>query len=298
MQDRQAEEVQRIKPDEVLSLTQKWKTYKGQAITEDKVRAWLEQFGGPKEQRCMLKLLEGLRFYGTDVIRVRMAEAHTIVKRDIIWEVATGKSGKEAKRSDILISYLDGPAKSGAFLARIYADEARVYADNVVERKALLDVISNSTTIKALVFVDDLVGTGQSASDYLKSADTELGSILNAQRIKCYFITAVAYVDGWKKVEEITKELKMKLEAHACEILENSTRCFSDSSEIYQDGTDRDYAKRLAILYGSQLVKRNPLGFGDLELAVVFERGCPNNTLPILWEDSGKPKWIPLFKRK
>jgi len=298
LQDRQAEEVQRIKPDEVLSLTQKWKTYKGQAITEDKVRAWLEQFGGPKEQRCMLKLLEGLRFYGTDVIRVRMAEAHTIVKRDIIWEVATGKSGKEAKRSDILISYLDGPAKSGAFLARIYADEARVYADNVVERKALLDVISNSTTIKALVFVDDLVGTGQSASDYLKSADTELGSILNAQRIKCYFITAVAYVDGWKKVEEITKELKMKLEAHACEILENSTRCFSDSSEIYQDGTDRDYAKRLAILYGSQLVKRNPLGFGDLELAVVFERGCPNNTLPILWEDSGKPKWIPLFKRK
>ena len=266
LQERQAEEAHRIKPDEVLTLTQKWKTYKGQAMTEDKVRAWLEQFGGPKEQRCMLKILEGLRFYGTDVIRFKMAEAHTIVRRDIVWQVASGKSGKEAKRSDVLISYLDGPAKSGAFLARLYADEARVYAENVVERKDIVNVLSKNPSIKALVFVDDFVGTGQSASDYLRDLDIEIGQLTKEQNIKCYFMATVAYLAGWKKVENIASNVQMDLQTHACEIIDETSQCFSDRTEVFQDKSDREYAKKLAILYGRQLVKRNPLGYGDLEL--------------------------------
>lgn len=298
LQTRQAEEACRIKPDEVLALTQKWKTYKGQAISEDKVRAWLEQFGGPKEQRSMLKLLQGLRFYGTDILRVRMAEAHGIVKRDIVWEVATGKSGKELKRSDILISYLDGPAKSGAFLSRLYADEARVYAENVIERKDLVNAVSKTPTLKALVFVDDFVGTGRSASEYLSGINDEIGIITKERNIKCYFVAAVAYIEGWKKIEKSAASLQMNVQTHVCEIIENNARCFSECSEVFPDRIEREYAKGLASLFGRQLVNRNSLGYGDLELAIVFERGCPNNSLPILWEDSAKPKWVPLFKRK
>lgn len=297
LQQMNAKEAHIVKSEEVVALVEKWKIYKGQSFSEDRVRAWIEQFGGPFEQRIMLKLLQGLRYYGTDVVRVRMSEAHNIVKRDIVWEVASGKSGK-AKRSDILVSYLDGPAKSGAFLARVYADEARVYAENVLERKDIANFIVKSKSVKALVFLDDFVGTGKSATEYLKKVDSEIGDIIKKYNIKCYFITVVAYLEGWKKIEVVADNLIMNLQAHACEIINETSKCFSDHSEVFPDVTEREQAKGLALLYGKQLVSRNPLGYGDLELAIVFERGCPNNSIPILWADSGKPKWVPLFKRK
>ncbi len=40
---------------------------------------------------------------------------------------------------------------------------------------------------------------------------------------------------------------------------------------------------------------RLPLGYGGTELAVVFERGCPNNSVPILWGEATTPKWMALF---
>ena len=294
---RQAAESDRVKSSELVELVNKWKSYKGQAITEDKVRAWLEQFGGPKEQRCMFKLLQGLRFYGTDVVRHHMAEAYTIVNREIVWEVASGKSGKP-KRSDILVSYLDGPAKSGSFLARLFADEARIYADNVVEQKNLVNVINRTTSAKALVFLDDFIGTGNSAAHYLRSIDAEICSLVNERKIKCFFVAVASYLDGWKKIEKTEEILKMNLQAHSCDIIEKNARCFSDDSIIFSDSVEREKAKALASLYGRQLLKKNPLGYGNLELAIVFERGCPNNSLPILWAESTNPKWIALFKRK
>jgi hypothetical protein len=36
---------------------------------------------------------------------------------------------------------------------------------------------------------------------------------------------------------------------------------------------------------------------GDGELAVVFERGCPNNSVPILWGEATTPKWMALSRR-
>jgi hypothetical protein len=40
---------------------------------------------------------------------------------------------------------------------------------------------------------------------------------------------------------------------------------------------------------------RSPLGFGDCQALVVFETGCPNNSVPILWKQTGE--WQPLFPR-
>jgi len=40
-----------------------------------------------------------------------------------------------------------------------------------------------------------------------------------------------------------------------------------------------------------------PQGYGGTELAVVFERGCPNNSVPMLWGEATTPKWMALFRR-
>lgn len=53
--------------------------------------------------------------------------------------------------------------------------------------------------------------------------------------------------------------------------------------------------KRLASDFGARLEPKHPVGYGNCEALVVFERSRPNNALPIMWASS--KDWIPLFKR-
>jgi len=89
----------------------------------------------------------------------------------------------------------------------------------------------------------------------------------------------------------------MGLEVHSCELLEEGSRLFGPESKAFPDPEQRARARELAKTQGALLEEKWPLGYRSLELGVVFERGCPNNTVPILWAESSNPKWMPLFKR-
>ena len=294
----QEQELLRPKPAEIVALTERWGTYKGQPITTDKVRAWLEQFGGSRHQRLMFKLLQGVTFYTQTLLRARMKEIHDIVRHGLSRNL--GKEKKPTKYSEILIGYLDGPDKSGAKFARLYADVADVYVDNVVEKSQIVERIEKSDNIQVLLFVDDFVGTGNSACAYLRELTSRLQPVL-AQRpvpLKIVFAAVVAFDRGWRAVQDVVQTLPVDVTVHVCENLDDSNRCFSESSRIFTDPVDREAAKELAIQFGKQLEKNTPLGYGGLELAIVFEDNCPNNTLPILRaQSSGQFEWRPLFKR-
>ena len=294
LETKQREEKEKISPSEIVSLSEKWGNYKGISINEDKIKAWIEQFGRPRDQRLIFKILNKLRFYSDSFVREKMPEFYGIIRRELVTKVESRK----LKRSDILISYLDGPAKSGAHFARLFAEEAKVLVGNVVEKSQISKRLKKNTDIKALVFLDDFVGTGQSASDYIKELETDIGDDLRNKDIKIFFFAVVAYVKGWKKLEQVVISSSLNISPHCSEYLTESSQCFNAKSEIYPDNDDRREAKRIAEYWGKKLEKKWPLGFGNLELAVVFERGCPNNTLPILWKDSTSNPWRALFKRK
>lgn len=285
-------EESKISSLEITNLARKWGNYKGQTMTEDKVRSWLEQFGDIKDQRVIFKILNNLRYYSDSFVREKMAEVDGIVRRNIVRKVDKGKS----KRSDILVSYMDGPAKSGADFARLYADEAKIYVDSVVDKSKITDSLKVNNDIKAVVFVDDFVGTGNSASDYLSNLSSIMRESTENRNLKFFFVV-VAYIEGWRYLEKSIENLGLPIEVHACEILDEQAKCFGDRSSTFPDLNERDFAKKVAVTYGKEIVRRNPLGYGNLELAVVFERGCPNNSLPILWSESLTPVWMPLFKR-
>ena len=71
---RQEEGHLQVRSDEIVKLVGAWPPYRGQIITEDKIRAWLAQFGGVKEQRSMFTLLKHVRFYSNGFVRSKMAE--------------------------------------------------------------------------------------------------------------------------------------------------------------------------------------------------------------------------------
>jgi len=293
---RQMEEETYVRPQEIVELISRWGIYKGQRITEDRVRVWLNQFGDNLNQRLMFKVLEKVDFYTSGRIREKLKEAHGIVTRGsgIIWHIEPGKR----KRSDILVSYLDSPGKSGGGIyAKLYADENGIYAENVVERNKLAQVLKERTDLQALVFIDDFIGTGGSAKDYFVKLSGECGQSLMDSGLKIYFIAMCGFQDRKTEIEATLSQLELPINVHICDPLDDSAKCFSDNSIVFPDPIERGQARGIAYEHGAQIVRENYLGYGDCQTVVIFEYNCPNNNLPILWAESTDPPWYPLFKR-
>lgn len=198
---------------------------------------------------------------------------------------------------EVLVSYLDGPAKSGAEFARLFTEESGMRPIDVVERGALRGHLEQSDRIRAIVVVDDFVGTGGSASSGLQSLHDEISDIIRVRDVKVVFACVAAFADGWNAVRQRVRDLKFGVEVFCCDLLDDTHRLFGERSRTFPDSDEREKAKTIASRCGAATEKHAPLGFGNLGLAVVFERGCPNNTLPILWGESSKPLWRPLFPR-
>jgi chromosomal replication initiation ATPase DnaA len=303
--EKKEEERVRVSSEEIVNLVKKWGIYKGRLITEDQVRAWLNQFGDYKKQRMMFKILQAIKFYTNDSIRAKMREAHNIIKRNLIWRMEE----KKRKRSDILISYLDYPGKSGAFLAKIYADENEIYFKNVVERVEITDVLkrkSEELQAFALVFIDDFIGTGNSACEYFKRLVSEHGEILKrlskepgeiegSQKLQMFFIAICGFPEAQNKIEELLVNLDLPVKVHICDPLSKSEEIFSEKSTIFENISEREEAKQITYEFGVKLVRDAPLGYDGTQTIIVFEHNCPNNSLPILWAES--KDFRPLFRR-
>ena len=290
---RRREEELRVKPAEILELAARWGSYRGQPVTDLKIQAWLDQFPAAADQRLMLKLLQNVEFFGGALVRKKLLEIDGIVRR----VAAERKGERELPHLRTVVTYLDGPAKSGAHYARLYCEESGIRPMDVVERAALRARLEADDGVRALVVIDDFVGTGGSAAKGLREMHDAVADVVRARGIKVILAAIVAHPAGWKHVQAAAEELKFGVLPHCCEMLDDSHRLFGPKSRAFPDVDERSRAQELAKVRGSLVEKTWPTGHGGLELAVVFERGCPNNTLPILWAESSTPKWMPLFKR-
>jgi hypothetical protein len=240
----------------------------------------------------MFRLLQHLRFYSEDEIRNRMKVAHGIVVRGLVDRV----SHKQVKRwQSLIVSYLDGPGKSGARFARLYLDENAMYHESLVERGQLKVALSKRDDVQALVFVDDFVGSGHSASDYLQGFLNECEDLLAAKSIRIFFVAVCGFERGMRYIENNLTSKMARINLHFCDSLDESDSCFRDQSKVFPDANERSRAKEIAESKGALLCKPAPLGYSDSQALVVFSHNCPNNTLPILWERNRE--WIPLFRR-
>lgn len=291
---KQQEENAYVTSEEIINLTSCWDLYRGKQITEDHVRAWLNQFDNYISQRLMFKILQKIKFYSQSEIRSKMNEAYNIIRRDIIQRIEYGKR----KQSDIIVSYIDGPGKSGGGkYAKLFADENGIYAENVIERGKLADAIYKNERLQSIVFIDDFIGTGESAKQYFIELKEDCNDILDSVNFKLFYIAITGFQKSKLEVEETINHLRLPIQVHICDTLDSQDICFNEDSYIFSDESERINALRIAHEIGSKLVKKYPLGYGDCQTAIVFSDSCPNNNLPILWKESSSPEWMPLFKR-
>jgi hypothetical protein len=280
-----------VRSEEVLELVARWGNYRGLRVTEERVRAWLNQFPNDADRRLMFQLLQAIRFYPHDVIRQKLAEAHGIVRRGVSQALEEGRR----KRGEFVVSYLDSIGKSGASYARLYAEENAIYFENILEKGKLEGLGERFPRAQALVFVDDFVGTGGTLAGALRELAAARPELVNGSAISTYVVAVCAFTEGLARIERTIRELRLKVQVRACDVLDASDRCFDASSSAFPDPGERSRAREVAQSYGRRLVKNASLGYGDGEALVVFEQSIPNNCPPILWKTSGS--WTPLFPR-
>lgn len=284
-----------VSDQEIVKLTQKWGLYRSMQITPPNVRDWLCQFSDNIERRLMFKILQNITFYSELKIREKLRVVHQFVRKNMTFSIKED----EKRIREILLSSFDKPTKSSSSYARMYAVENSIISSNV---SSFEDIPKNleqdkNKRISALVFIDDIVASGGSVIDGLEKLNQKCGRLLADRNIKVVVATLCGLDSGREAIEKkVSLEIPFKVEIYMCDLLDDSDRCFTDKSSIFEDKTEREKAKEIAQRYGIKLQKRQPLGFDGGQLLVVFADTCPNNSLPILWYCS-ESLWTPLFRR-
>jgi len=275
---------------EIARCIERFETF-WSAVNESRVLAWLKQFPEREGKAAALKLLSHVEFYGPRMVTELLQKLHMLLPK--------GYSG-------LYVVGHGPPAKSGVHLLYEYRLANKLPEAGVVEIANLHAILTDpGLERKAIVFLDDIIGTGSEAARFVHDVNVGAPGAAEALR-KCdkYLIALVGTEWG---IANVAKQNMFRDVIVARRLLE-SDKAFSPKGAVFEYEDERLSARRMVEAVGSQLYPRNPkkpdgpgpLGYGDCELLVVFYYNTPNNTLPILWKDGvvdGAP-WMPLFPRR
>lgn len=284
---------------EIVELVRSWSTYRGVAIGTDEVRAWMEQVESHRDQRILFKILQKTTIYTEAYIREKLRNLHRTLL-GLLPEYVR-KSNRD-RRNDIVVTYVDGVAKSGATYASLYAEENLISADMVVSKEGFeskVQELKNANSLSAVVIVDDIAATGRTLEELITGFCADNEELLKGVPVKVFSIVSTAVAQ--KRVTDRISEIEsVDIEFRTSEVLGTDKYAFSSDMAGWDTRDEFEHAKALCESLGARIYRRNPLGFGGQGLLVVFPSTVPNNTLPILHSHSkvGSGKtWKPLFPR-
>jgi hypothetical protein len=179
----------------------------------------------------------------------------------------------------IIFVPIGGPYSGSATIARVLRDTKVVPKKNI-KYMAELEKMSSSH-VEALAFVEDFSGTGNSLSDWWKMVEP----IVLPRGVP--FALALLVVN-WVARRVIEKTIDR---VYCIDELDRTHNVLSPNSRRF-DLHERSRLRHYCQKTGSRHVG----GYGNCGLLLAFKHGCPNNSLPILWQ--GSPEWKSLFKRR
>lgn len=293
------EERARVTAAEIAHVVSRWEPYRGIPVTDESVRGWLEQVTSHRDQRLLFKLLHGLKFVSKAELRSGLKTAHGFLTSFIPPQFSEKRSDR---RRDILVTWVDGPGKSGNVLAGLYAEENRIAQKVVVAPEAIRAEIeqaaAESRPISAIVIVDDFVGTGDSLSKNLEIFVRENQDLLSSGSTRVLVCAYTATPKGEQVVRAALSKHNVDIDFRIASPAAARVSAFSSESKIWASDEEKGRAKELCQRIGSMIHRSNPLGYGDQGMLLVFPDSCPNNSMPILHGSAhGREKWKPLFER-
>lgn len=286
------------------------------------LEAWLSNFDGrhlsdvDKERMHALHLLASVSYFGLRELRVLLRSLYRDHFRyPIVQSLRTQMGGTrdEAAIQDRFEEELaatrfvgmGNPAESGTHLLYYFRQENRLSKEQFVHEHELLTSAATDPSadfahpnLKRVVFIDDLLGSGQQSISYSRTVLRDLRDVAKRQSktIEFEYLVLFGSTEGLERARKNSSFDRVE----AVSEIDTTYQTFGQDSRVFRkppENIDKDASKTLATTYGTELWANFPLGYGNQQLLLAFHHNVPDNSLPILWHDEGTTPWIPAFPR-
>lgn len=283
-----ADQAATVNPSEISLLLRQWGAFKfrGESISRDDIARWLEQFANPVEARLMFRLLERFR----TIAEAELLEGLRRLNRLISHEGRISLEKGQRTLAHVLVAGVGESGASGQAIAYKYRQANNLRQRNVVSVDAIEPRLATDQAIRAVVLVDDFIGSGKTVAKDLDRIRRPKGSDVQ------FFVFAISGIpEALIELEQSTSATALDLSVEVAHPLTSSELPFAADSPVFKNETDQTKAEEILRRYGSKLVPSMPMGFGQRAALVAFPDNCPNNVPPIFWSDAND--WRPLFRR-
>lgn len=284
---RAADEAAQVSSAEIRKLVKRWRGFKfrGEGVTFEAVAAWLRQFANETERRLMFRLLERFVLLSEAELASGLRQLHRLVTQGTTVDFDRG----QRSFSHVLVAGMGPAGSSGQMIAYKYRQANNIRQRNLVA----LDEIArrcDDDSIRAVVLVDDVIGTGGTAK---KALDGLSGS--GVPSLDTYVFAVTGVPEGLQGIESSRAARKLGAAVDVAVPLLDQQRPFVAESPVFGSSDEQAAAREVAESYGKKLAPSMPLGYRDQAILLALPDNCPNNVPPIFWSDS--EGWVPLFPR-
>lgn len=243
----------------------------------EQARRWLDQFESD-ERPYMLEVMNAMRVETTaDINRAVGKLAKSIIK-------ALGNRHAEAAFFGIDQS----PASSGNHFLYLLLQALGLQPVHAKGQERIPELVARGIP---LVFIDDIVGSGNQAIRYSKS-------VFDSPSQNAIYGCLYGLDSGIRRIEEAGHFGKVLSATRLTE----KDGAFTSGSRLNVDEASREIIKSIAKRYGDRIYPVGPLGYEGAGLLIAFPHNTPNNTLPIIWggveSESMADDWEPLIPRR
>lgn len=259
-------------------------------LSHTQIEQWLSNFKGEVfdvayERQLALWLLCNFVFYNDREVRHLCRTAYREFLHFTLNSLPIDESRDWGEAANGVLEntrfYHSGRAgESGGYVLYFFRQE-----NNLGVRNFLTQPDKLPSTVDTIVFVDDVVLSGEQAKPYLNRVTSAYDA--NKRKILLTFFST-------NEAEQLLQ--KNDITVISCIKLDERCRCFSNESNVFVNHpSHRDKCKVLAEAYGAKLKPDHPLGYSDGQYAFGFHYNTPDNTLPLFWSE--REDWKPVMKR-
>ncbi|GAA4625927.1 phosphoribosyltransferase-like protein [Cellulomonas oligotrophica] len=288
-------------------------------VQEPDIERWLSNFDGrvfdvAAERMHALHLLRHFVYFGAREMRVLLEALYRDIYRYPIVQQIRHRAGDTLDSTFIADEFagelrrtrfiaMGNPSESGSHLMYYFRQVNSLPKGLFVSQHELASgPLTDPETrlvphdLTRIVFLDDLLGSGQQATSYSRSVVRDIRAVAarDGRSLTISYYTLFAKSIGLDAARRTSFD-----DVRALHEIDESQMAFAANSRVYHGCgayTSMEEGRALAEGYGS-LLTTDPLGYRDGQLLLGFQHNVPDNTLPIFWFDEPEPTWEPIFPR-
>jgi hypothetical protein len=319
MDAREYEQLEHEMVDRILIVSEA--VWEGRVSNVD-IYEWLNNFTGEvknqsAERLNALHLLSQFCFFGQRELRVLLrAQYRDLFQNPFIqslrpllgpaFSVETVQAAYSERLRRTRFLGMGNPSESGSHLLYYFRQENQLHRDLFVHQHELFtgpasnpDTRLMDTNLQHIVFIDDLLGSGQQAEAYGQSILKDIRDVANRSgaTIRISYLVLFAKEGGLRYARSLPGGFDEILAVHE---LDHTQNAFDIASRVYQgvaNPISRETGQEVAHHYGNRLFPGNPLGYRDGQMLLGLHHNVPDNTLPIFWNNERVQNWATTFVR-